>query len=401
MMIIMSFLLQRNMSEIKALEHSTLIVPYECLNRTFRNAQKVVDREVSHVISTNDRLRNFSSKPQLTVGEACKELDELLKKLYILKNKSSDALEEEQTKLLQVHNRVKYLKDQSDNKKAVVWKHHRMNRMLVDYFLRNGYYDTAAHLAESEDIVHLVDIDQFLVAKQVEKALKQKNPMPCLQWCHANKSKLKKLQSTLELNVRIQEYVELVKSGYRLDALAYARKHFAGSGPDSLAIPEIQKTVMALLAFKPNTEIKRYKELFDSTRWNLLMEQFRRENLTLYQLSSQSTLEIVLQSGLASMKTPHCFHEEEQKRDCPVCNRLFNKLAKPLPFAHSSHSRLLCNHTGEQMNEHNSPLMLPNGNVFGEIAIKQLSLMRNDDTIVCPKSQSLFSMDEVKKVYIM
>ena len=389
------------MSEIKALEHSTLIVPYECLNRTFRNAQKIVDREVSHVISTNDKLRKFCSKPRVTVSEACKELDELLKKLYILKNKSSDALEEEKAKLLQVHNRVKYLKDQSDSKKAVVWKHHRMNRMLVDYFLRNGYYDTAVNLAESEGIVHLVDIDQFLVAKQVEKALKQKNPVPCLQWCHANKSKLKKLQSTLELNVRIQEFVELVKSECRLDALAYARKHFAGSGPDSLAIPEIQKTVMALLAFKPNTEIKRYKDLFDSTRWNLLMEQFRKENLALHQLSSQSTLEIVLQSGLASMKTPHCFHEDEHKRDCPVCNRLFNKLAKPLPFAHSSHSRLLCHHTGEQMNEHNSPLMLPNGNVFGELTIKQLSAMRNDDTIVCPKTQSLFSMDEIKKVYIM
>ena len=389
------------MAEIKALEHSTLIVPYEVLNRTFRTAQKVVDREVSHVNTTNDKVRKITSKNNVPVSEACHELDELIKKLFVLKNKSNDALEQEKSKLNQIQNRVKYLKEQTDSKKAIVWKHHRLNRMLVDYFLRNGYYDSAMTLAKTEDIHHLVDIEHFQVAKQVEASLKQKNPAICLQWCHSNRSKLKKLQSTLELNVRIQEFVELVKSELRKDALVYARKYFSGKGPDSLAVPEIQKTVMALLAFRPDTEIKRYKDLFDSARWNLLVEQFRKENLALYQLSAQSTLEIVLQSGLASMKTPHCFHKDEQKRDCPVCNRLFNKLAKPLPFAHSSHSRLLCHHTGEQMNEHNPPMMLPNGHVYSENAIARLSSMSDDDAIVCPRTKSLFSNDEVKKIYIM
>ena len=389
------------MSEVKALEHSTLIVPYEVLNRTFRNAQKQIDRDVSHVNSANDKLRKILSNSTATVEDACSELDELVNKLHALKNKSNDALDQEKTKLFHIQKRVSYLKDQSDSKKSIIWKHHRLNRILVDHFLRNGYYDSAIMLAETSEVQHLVDTEQFSAAKQVEKTLKEKNPAVCLQWCHSNKSKLKKLQSTLELNVRIQEFVELVKSEERKDALIYARKHFSGNTPDSLAIPEIQKTVMALLAFKPNTEIKRYKELFDATRWDLLVEQFRRENLSLYQLNSQSTLEIVLQSGLASLKTPHCFHEDEQKRDCPVCNRLFNKLAKPLPFAHSSHSRLLCNHTGYQMNEHNPPMMLPNGHVYSETAIHRLSSMSDQDSIVCPRSKSLFTKDEVKKIYIM
>ena len=389
------------MSEVKALEHPTLIVPYEVLNRTFRNAQKLIDRDVSHVNSTNDKLRKVSFKSDVSVDEACFELDELVKKLHTLKDKSNDALEQEKSKLDHIQKRVTYLKDQSNNKKLIVWKHHRLNRILVDYFLRNGYYDSAIVLAETEEIQHLVDIDQFSIAKQVENTLRNKNPAICLQWCHSNKSKLKKLQSTLELNVRIQEFVELVKSEHRKDALIYARKHFSGKTPDSLAIPEIQKTVMALLAFKPNTQIKRYKELFDATRWDLLVEQFRKENLSMYQLSSQSTLEIVLQSGLASLKTPHCFHEDEQKRDCPVCHQLFNKLAKPLPFAHSSHSRLLCHHTGHQMNEHNPPMMLPNGHVYSESAIHRLSSTTDQESIICPRSKSLFTKDEVKKIYIM
>lgn len=390
------------MAEITALEHSTLIVPYECLNRSFRNAQKVVDREVSHINLSNDKLRKLSSKSQVSVKETCKELDDILKKLNSLKKKSNDVLNQEKEKLETVHNRLIYLKEQVGTKKTQFWNRTRLDRMLVDYFLRNGYYDTAIQMAENSEIKELVDIDLFLVAKEVETSLCQKNLLTCLQWCHANKSKLKKLQSTLELNVRIQEFVELIKSNQRLGALVYARKHFTSGGNDStLAVPEIQKTVMALLAFKPDTEIKRYKELFDPARWNLLIEQFRKENLFLHQLNSQSMLEIVLQCGLASMKTPHCFHEEEQKKDCPVCNRVFNELAKPLPFAHSSQSRLLCHISGDRMNEHNHPLMLPNGNVYGEVSMHQMASDSIENTVVCPRTLEAYALEEVKKIFIM
>ena len=63
-------------------------------------------------------------------------------------------------------------------------------------------------------------MELFMVARDVENNLRDKNSTPCLQWCHANKSKLKKLQSTLELNVRIQEFVELVKSDQRMAAVS-------------------------------------------------------------------------------------------------------------------------------------------------------------------------------------
>lgn len=390
------------MTEVTALEHSTLIVPYECLNRSFRNAQKVVDREVSHINSSNDKLRKLSSKSHASVKETCNELDDILNKLHSLRKKSIDALRQEQHKLEIIHNRLLYLKEQAGKKKNMLWKCNRLNRMLVDYFLRNGYYDTAIQMAENSEIKDLVDIDLFLIAKEVENSLCQKNLSMCLQWCHSNKSKLKKLQSTLELNLRIQEFVELIKSNQRLDALLYARKHFTSSGNDTaLAVPEIQKTVMALLAFQPDTQIKRYQELFDPDRWILLIEQFRKENLAIHQLNSQSMLEIVLQCGLASMKTPHCFHEEEQKKDCPVCNKVFNELAKPLPFAHSSQSRLLCHISGNQMNEHNHPLMLPNGNVYGELSIHEKASDSIDNTVVCPRTLEAFALEEVKKIFIM
>ena len=83
--------------------------------------------------------------------------------------------------------------------------------MLVEHFLRVGYYDTAVCLAKQFEIEDLTNINLFLVAKDVEEALAQKDVQKCLAWCHDNKSKLRKMGSNLEFNVRLQEFVELIK----------------------------------------------------------------------------------------------------------------------------------------------------------------------------------------------
>lgn len=47
--------------------------------------------------------------------------------------------------------------------------------------------------------------------------------------------------------------------------------------------------------------------MFDETRWQRLIEQFRQENYNLYQLSSQSVFTVALQAGLSALKTPYPF----------------------------------------------------------------------------------------------
>lgn len=49
------------MSDIRALEYSTLRVPYEVLNKKFRVAQKCIDREASHVQHALNALEKVSS----------------------------------------------------------------------------------------------------------------------------------------------------------------------------------------------------------------------------------------------------------------------------------------------------------------------------------------------------
>ena len=104
------------------------------------------------------------------------------------------------------------------------WRKTRVDRMLVEHFLRIGYYDTAVSLANHFDIEDLTNINLFLVAKDVEEALSHKDVNKCLAWCHDNKSKLRKMRSNLEFNVRLQEFVELIKAEKRMEAVKHAKK---------------------------------------------------------------------------------------------------------------------------------------------------------------------------------
>ena len=77
-----------------------------------------------------------------------------------------------------------------------------------------------------------------------------------MAWCHDNKSKLRKMRSSLEFEVRLQEFVELIKSGKRMDAVKHARKHLSSNDPEQL--PLIQRG-MGLLAFPADTNVEPYR----------------------------------------------------------------------------------------------------------------------------------------------
>lgn len=62
-------------------------------------------------------------------------------------------------------------------------------------------------------------LDLFMVSKEVEQSLAHRETAKCLAWCHDNRSKLRKLRSTMEFNLRIQEFIELVRQDKRLDAV--------------------------------------------------------------------------------------------------------------------------------------------------------------------------------------
>ncbi|KAL8516681.1 hypothetical protein ACS0TY_015081 [Phlomoides rotata] len=129
------------------------------------------------------------------------------------------------------------------------WNSTWLKRILVDYMLRMSYYDTAVKLAECSNIQDLVDIDVFLEAKKVVDALQKKEVAPALAWCAENKSRLKKSKSKFEFQLRLQEFIELVRAENNMRAITYARKYLAPWGATHMK--ELQR-VVATIAFKTN-----------------------------------------------------------------------------------------------------------------------------------------------------
>ena len=56
--------------------------------------------------------------------------------------------------------------------------------------------------------------------------------------------------------------------------------------------------------------------------------------------------------------------------------------------------------SGKPLNEHNVPMMLPNGYVYGEQALNKMA-RENDGNIVCPRTKEVFTLSAALKVYVM
>ncbi|XP_076811478.1 E3 ubiquitin-protein transferase MAEA-like isoform X2 [Clavelina lepadiformis] len=386
-----------NAMDIKVQEYGTLKVPYEILNKRFRSAQKTIDREIHGLTSAWNELEKCVESGNATNGSVVQMLDGVVEKLQTVKRKLSDAVELEESSAKLCKRRVEHLKEHASPIPAVVtqWKKTRFNRMIVDHLLRCGFYDSALKLAVETDISDLVNTDVFITAWEVEQSIDRHEIELCLAWCHDNRSRLRKLKSTLEFSLHMQQFIELVRVNRRIEAVAHARKFL--SSAEGSQMDEV-KQVMGLLAFPQDTHVSPYRTLFSAGRWQHIKEQFRYENYRLHQLGDVSVFKVTLQAGLAGLKTHQCYNATSKSTDCPVCSPLFNELARPLPFAHCAQSRLICSITGKLMNEHNHPMMLPNGYVYGEKGLAQIAC---NGRVICPKTKQEFDLNHAEKLFVM
>ncbi|XP_049880767.1 E3 ubiquitin-protein transferase MAEA [Pectinophora gossypiella] len=394
------------MNELKSLEHATLKVPYEVFNKRYRNAQRVLDVESRQVASISAEVEAATKKPVISTGEIDSLLGGMVEKLNSMKRKASEAINEELQAAYVCKKRLEHLKEQASalsepntpqtRTTLNQWRKVRLDRMLVDYFLRNGYYDSANKLADARGLRDLTNVDIYAAAAEVEAELSSRRTARCLQWCADNKSKLRKLNSNMEFKIRIQEFIELVREDKRLEAVRYAKKHF--SQYEEGQLDDIQHC-MGMLAFPKDTDVEPYKSLLCPSRWSGLVSQFRWWHARLLHPARLPALPAVLQLGLQALNTPQCYSEATRVSSCPACSAPLNQLARGLPHAHCSHSRLVCRLSGRALDEHNQPMVLPNGQVYGEKALKQM--MKEHGSIICPKTKEVFCMKRVEKVYVM
>lgn len=170
-----------------------------------------------------------------------------------------------------------------------------------------------------------------------------------LAWCAENKVALRRFKSTLEFDLRVQEFIDLCRAAQQnpeslTTALAYCRKHLlpvykaasaalaskaasekqdatSNTAPaadkeadeDAAAervantkVASIVERAMGLLAVGPGGTA--YQDLYSTDRYQELYASLLSAALRIYSLPPQPTLHVALSAGLASLKVPACYN---------------------------------------------------------------------------------------------
>jgi macrophage erythroblast attacher len=149
---------------------------------------------------TTTAALNASSSPD----EVLKNVDSMLARMRGLKRKLTAYAEEESKLQQQSQSRIRHLGElygmQSlDDVKYEDWSRTRLDRLLVDYLLRNGYKESATELAKEKGIEDLVDVDTFVQMSRIREGLQNGRVTEALAWCQENKKELRKIEVRLQI----------------------------------------------------------------------------------------------------------------------------------------------------------------------------------------------------------
>ncbi|KAF2028442.1 hypothetical protein EK21DRAFT_113934 [Setomelanomma holmii] len=414
------------------LDQPLLRMPYELSRRNFKNAQRVIEHSsvnLTKELTTATKAASKTSSPDATL----ESLDTMISRMQTLKRKLEGLHEEEMRIHKSAKARLRHLQDLYEVRSLVdvkydEWSRTRLSRLLVDYLLREGYSESAAHLAQSKGITNLVDVDAFVACNKIERSLREgMSTSLALEWCKEHGKELKKGGSMLEFELRLQQYIELVRQGHEagmggmdgiesdgmnginigggggeaklVEARTHAKKYLSTSGDF-----ELLGRAAGLLAYRPWDEVEPYASLYSPSRWTHLATLFLSTHHSLYSLPPRPLLHIALSAGLSALKTPACHSaytsssanaSSSTTTVCPICSTELNELARNVPYAHHTKSIV-----------ENDPVVLPNGRIYGSERLKAFNKKVGTESgwvrdPVGGIHGDAWREGEVRKVYIM
>jgi macrophage erythroblast attacher len=380
-------------------------VPLELIHRHFRLRQKRVDRELEDAVAE--------------VKCGCTDWNLLAERLTLLKEQSRKWREEERADLHILRTRVD----------GMLEKQHLefcCECAIVEWFARIGHASLArqAQAVSSPQCQVHMNTQPISEIDECTASLRRRNTSAALGWIQANASRLRRMGSSIEFQLRKREFVELVRRKELSPALELASLHLApaakaasdDTGDVSRNCMQQLQQVMSMLAF-PNPAscgVSEIEKLFDDASWGDLALDFATAAFSALGFHRHPMLMSMLSIGLAALKTTACgtagatyglqqnaCHSNGMVRLCPLCSvDFFACSAAATPMLKRSHTLILCPILRCPTTDRNPPLALPNGYVY---AAQTVEVMTSDDKshVLCPLTGSMFAATEVRKVYIV
>ena len=83
---------------------------------------------------------------------------------------------------------------------------------------------------------------------------------------------------------------------------------------------------MVVLCFDETMKFDKYRELMDGSRWQRLVDEFKKDLLAVYSFTAHPLLHIVMQSGILALNTQQAYQNWSYNVNDPMCNKLFQTL---------------------------------------------------------------------------
>jgi hypothetical protein len=365
-------------------EWSFLKAPYEELSSTYKSNKRKIEKEISFVLS---QLKIMKNKSNILDRNQCLAAISGLKSRLSSFQSTLPQLHHSEDNWLSIYESRIQFASSSENSTT------RLYLFLIDYFTRQKNFDLSRSISSKFSLDSSSDVYFFEKAEKIKSDLLKHDLSSSIEWCSIHKSKLKKLKSVLEFQLKLQKFIGFIQVQNNFGAILYSQSNF----PE---YPEHQETIqkaMMLLITQSRPEFPEYQEMLSESRWEFLADLFEKEMKRVYGFTTESLIEIYVRAGFISIKSPLC-EAGNKVFGCPTCNVELQKLAKGIPNASHSQTYIVCRILGTPIDENNPPLVLPNGQVFSEQGINKIC---EAGKITCPVTGALYSRSQAVKVFIV
>ncbi|GAO14162.1 hypothetical protein UVI_02037550 [Ustilaginoidea virens] len=388
------------------IDQPLLRLPHELLRKNFRSAHFTIEKDTSALRALLKESATAAVSGRASQQDVLRNLDAMISRMRGVKRKLAAYADEEARLHHQTAARIAHLDElytmrSVDDVRYEAWSRRRLDRLLADYLLRHGFKETASQLAEDKGMRDLVDVDTFANMSRIRESLLKGSVAEALAWCAENKKELRKMESKLEFMLRLQQYIELIRTQAEpklVEAIAHAKKYLL---PYWTTYPKEVQQACGLLAFPPDAPASAaYSNMYKPARWAELADIFTTAHSNLLVLPAVPLLHVALSSGLSALKTPACHSSATHHGQgtstlghgvCPICSTELNELARNVPYAHHTKSHV----------EHDL-MLLPNGRVYGSQSLQdQAKKAGLPETMVKDlQTGEVFAAEGLKKVYI-